>query len=433
MPMVLSAMSTNLMYIIDRFMLAGYSINAMNASVASGNLASMFVCMFIGIVNSAETFVGQYNGAKNYDRLATPVWQMIYLSLASCFLCLPIAYFSDVIHLLPSSLLEDGVAYQETLMYFGAMPPLKMALVAFFVGQGKSKIVTYAVAVGVVTNLILDYCFIYGVAPIIPRLGCRGAAIASVIAEFIQIMILAIHFFSARNRSICKTWANRAWNWPLFKACWRIGAPLSFGNFVSLLAWYLIQSIISHTSLDAATVYNIGMNLYIFFFFMGEGVNKAVVSICSNMIGRDDLISVEKTRKRFFWIALFFGLCLIIPLIFFPHWIVAALDCLPDNISFLYGEIKVILCIVALGVTAETLLMSNWGILLAGGDTRYAIVVNQICLWIIIVLPVLILYFTHLLTLAFLPLVFSLFPIWAMVTQFFVYRRYKSLRWYNKL
>ncbi|MDR2417368.1 MAG: MATE family efflux transporter [Holosporales bacterium] len=433
MPMILSTMSTNLMYIIDRFMLAGYSISAMNASVASGTFVSIFTFMFIGIVNSAETLVGQYNGAKKYTKLAAPIWQMIYLSLLSCVFFLPIAYFSDVIHLLPPYFLEEGVAYQEMLMYFGALPPLKMALAAFFIGQGKSKIIVVSVLVGVLANVVLDYAFIYGVAPIIPRLGCRGAAIASIIAELIQIMMLAIPFFNAKNRRHYKTWTNRAWNWTLFKACCRVGVPISLVNAVSLIAWYIVQSLVGYVSQEAATVYSIGINVYIFFIFVGEGVNKAVIAICSNMIGRNDLDSIEKTRKNFAWICIFFGTLITVPLIFCPNWIMAALDSLPDNIASLYKEIKDVLCIVALGVTIETLMMATWGILLAGGDTRYAAIIHQICMWIVVVLPTVVLYFSHFLTFASVPYIFGLITAWAAITQLLIYKRYKSMQWCKKL
>ncbi|MDR1031521.1 MAG: MATE family efflux transporter [Holosporales bacterium] len=431
LPAMLTSASVNLMYVIDRFMLAGYSIDAMNASVSAGNFVAIFTLAFIGMASSAETFVGQYNGARQYSKIATPVWQMIYLSLASAAVTLPLAYFSEQINFLPPYYLKDGIEYQQTLMYWAFLPPIKAALAAFFIGQGKTRIVTAAVILGVVSNVGLDYILIYGIRDIIPRLGCRGAAIATVASEFIQIVMLASLFVSAKNCKVHKVLKNRQFDKKLFDGCCRIGWPLALGNFMAMLAWYILQVIMSYVSKQAVTVYNIGINLYIFFIFLGEGVNKGAVAICSNMIGRDDLVSIEKTRKIFVKISVFFGLTIAVPLVLFPEWLLSVLGCLPDDISGLYSEIKLVTALVAIEVVFETLLLSTWGILTAGGDTRYATMVYQGCVWVLVVLPSVVLYYFDALNSV--PMVYLFMMAWVLITWLVLHHRYRSMKWYNKL
>ncbi|MDR1474914.1 MAG: MATE family efflux transporter [Holosporales bacterium] len=431
LPAVLTAMSTNLMFSVDRFMLAGYSLDAMNAVTASGNFVMIFLIAFTGMSSSAETFVGQYNGAKLYYKLAAPVWQMIYLSLTSMVIFLPIAYFSEQINFLPPYYLKDGVAYQKIITYWSVLPPINAALSAFFIGQGKTKVVTLSVVIGLISNIALNYLLIYGAGNTIPRLGCRGAAIATVISEFVQTSILAALFLETKNRKHYKTLKNHKFNKSLFFRCCRIGIPLSLGNLMTLLAWYLLQTIMSYVSKDAATVYNIGINLYVFFIFVGDGINKAVIVICSNMIGRDDLISIEKVRRMFVIVSLFFGLVIAIPLACFPDRIISALDVLPDNTSDLYSDLKLVISLVAVNTTLETLLLSTWGILIAGGDTKYASIVYQTCFWIFVILPASILYFMHMLNSV--PMIYMFITVGVATTWFIIHRRYRSLKWCNKL
>jgi MATE family multidrug resistance protein len=412
-------------------MLAGYSIDAMNAVIMSGNFVCIFTFMFMGIANAAEIFVGQYNGAKQYEKLAAPTWQMIYLSLITNIISLPIAYFSDSINMLPSYYLNDGVVYQKTLMYFSMIPPIRVALSAFFIGQGKTKIVTLAITIGAVTHVILDYFLIYGIKNVIPSMGCRGAAIALIVAESFQIAILATLFFSKDNREKYKTLENFKLNKKLFIDCLRIGMPISLGNCTSMIAWYILQTTVNHISKDMATIYNMGINVYCFFLFIGKGANKAVAAICSNMIGRGDLESIEKTRRIFIAISLAFGGIIAIPLIIFPKWILNILNMLPDNISPLYPEIKTVFFLVVIIVVLETLLLSHWGILIAGGDSKYAATIYQIFLWLLFVFPSIILYYMNLLTS--IPLIYVFIGIWLIATQFFIYKRYKSMKWYNKI
>jgi Na+-driven multidrug efflux pump len=269
------------------------------------------------------------------------------------------------------------------------------------------------------------------VKDIIPAMGCRGAAIATVIAELVQIAILAAVFFNRKNREIYKTFENRRFNAKLFWDCVKIGVPMSLGTCVSMIAWYVVQTIVSHTSKDAATIYNIGNTIYMFFIFVGEGANKAIATISANMIGRGDLESIEKTRKIFVAISIVFGGIIAIPTFLCPELIFKMLSLFPDDISSLHATIRTVCCIVAIDVALETLLLSHWGILIAGGDSKYAAIVYQVFLWIFYVFPAIALYYSH--TLTSIPLLFVLMGLWLIVTQFFIYRRYRSMKWYNKL
>jgi MATE family multidrug resistance protein len=316
-------------------------------------------------------------------------------------------------------------------MYFAFIPPIRVALTAFFVGQGKTKVVTFSVMTGVALNIALDYLLIHGIKNIIPAMGCKGAAIATIIAESVQIAILAAVFFSGKNRKIYKTASNHQFNSKLFMDCIKIGVPLSLSNCVSMIAWYVVQTAVSHTSKEATTIYNIGNNVYMLFIFVGEGANKGIATISANMIGRGELESIEKVRKIFIAISIAFGGIIAIPLVLCPEWIFRALSLLPDDISSLYEDIRKTLSVVSVDVALETLLLSHWGILIAGGDSKYAAIVYQICLWACVVFPSLFLYYSNALTSV--PLLFTLMAIWLVATQFFLYRRYKSLKWYNRL
>ena len=300
-PMVLTAMSSNFMFVIDRIMLAGYSIDSMNASIISANLVGIFTFMLIGIADSAEVFVGQYNGSKQYEKLAAPAWQMIYMSLASCVILWPMAYFSDYVNTLPHYYLKDGVEFQRILLYFAFLPPLKVAFAAFFIGQGKPKIVTFSIITGAIINVVLCYSFIYGIKNTIPSMGCKGAAIANVISEFISIVILAAVFFNCKNRKIYKTFKNCKFNKGLFFGCARIGVPVSFGNFISMIAWYIVQTLISHTSKDAATIYNVGINVsqpQVEFYPYGQIFDKAFLAEERGVTRKIAYLSVCKCESR---------------------------------------------------------------------------------------------------------------------------------------
>src|SRR5271163_4406056 len=91
LPLMVSTLAMLFMIFTDRIFLAHYSIGALNASVNAGTLAWAFMAGLGMVTAMSEVFVAQYNGAKLPKRIGSPVWQMIWFSLFSVSLCIPLA------------------------------------------------------------------------------------------------------------------------------------------------------------------------------------------------------------------------------------------------------------------------------------------------------------------------------------------------------
>src|ERR1700733_6336679 len=92
-PLMLSSFSFLAMIFVDRLFLARYSPEAMSAAVTSGTAAWSFIGSGIILAAMSEVFVAQYNGAGIKKRLGEPVWQMIWFSLATFLLYVPIGLY----------------------------------------------------------------------------------------------------------------------------------------------------------------------------------------------------------------------------------------------------------------------------------------------------------------------------------------------------
>lgn len=423
-PILLTSLSTCSMLLIDRFMLAGYSLESMSAASISGNFISIFSYMLIGITSSAEIYVGQYNGSKQYAKLASPTWQMLYLSIFSMVIFLPVAYFSEYCNTLPSYFLEEGIAYQRPLMYFGVFQGIITALSSFFIGQGKTKIVTNVVICGTITNVILDYFFIYKF-----HMKCHGAAIATIIAEAVQILILATVFFNKKNIKHYKTFLSRKFDSVVFWGCIKLGTPMAVGNFISMIAWYVAQVAVSNVSKDQATVYNICVSIYMFFIFLGDGLSKSISTISSNMIAQNDAISIHKTYRLFIIIGCVFSFSVSIFILLFPDLIFQIFNIINMDVEKLV-DIRFTFVLIAVGIILETSMLTTCGVLHSGGDIKYPVIVNQSLIWSLVVFPTIVLYNINLLDVN---IVFELCILWLSVSLFLLQKRYKSMLWYNKL
>lgn len=80
-PMILAFLSGNIMMFADRLFLANYSTAAMNAAAAAGMVVIVMQYGAAIVTAIAEVFVGQFNGAKEYKKAASPTVQMLWFSL----------------------------------------------------------------------------------------------------------------------------------------------------------------------------------------------------------------------------------------------------------------------------------------------------------------------------------------------------------------
>lgn len=387
-PMMLSVLSQNLMVLTDRLILANYSITAMNSVAAASIVSFAFIIIGISIAGISEVFVGQYNGSKQYDKAAIPVWQMIWFGLGLSILFVPVAMFSSE-YLIPKTLQQEGLAYFKILMYFASIMPITSAISGFFVGIGRTKIITMAVLISNLINLILAIMLVFGIDGVIPSLGTTGAAIATLIAELIQFIILLAIFLNKKNRQKYKTF-NFKFNKSIFLNCFKYGYPAAIGHATEMAAWSTLFHIAATASTLHVTILTMGQNIFLLFVFMTEGMQKGVTSVASNLIGARMLnlitkLLISSLKMHFTIVAM-----LAIPLIFYPEYVIQLFD-LDHNIrnvepGFVMAATSAFR-FVWIYFIFDGLVWVIAGILTSAGDTKFIMITNTLCSWVLGVVP----------------------------------------------
>src|SRR3990170_1912733 len=76
-PLIISAGSTAMMYVIDRIFLSWDSVESMAAALPAGVLHFNLAYLAIGTVAYVNAFIGQYEGAGKPGRIGPVMWQGI--------------------------------------------------------------------------------------------------------------------------------------------------------------------------------------------------------------------------------------------------------------------------------------------------------------------------------------------------------------------
>jgi len=431
LPMMLTSITTTLMYFCDRIILARYSIDAMNACVTAWMASAVPSFAVFGIAAISEVFVGQYNGAKRYGELAAPVWQMIYFSLMMGVLFVPMGLFAGP-WVIPDAYEAWGVPYFVWVMSFSWLFALIGALSGFFIGQGKAKIVFVVATFGNAVNIGLDIVFVFGVPGFIPEMGAKGAAIATVIAQSIQATILFTLFLRKDDRRLRGS-SDMRFKPALFKECMRVGVPVAIAHGMEVLAWTLLIDLVAIQSELHMVVFAICQSVFIFFAFVSEGFQKGVTAVAANYIGAKAWEYIPKMFRSGVRLCTMVLLVLLIPCIFYPDVIVNAF-LVEELQSYSYEELQSLFQIAFVGVWLamffEQLAWLSIGVILGAGDTRFLMIMMGLVAWFGGFLPVGIgLHIFHAGPL-FAPLMLVFYTI-CNSTCF--YLRYRSGRWKQKV
>ncbi len=389
LPLMLSSLSVMMMIFADRLLLANFSTLALNAAINATTLSWAFVLGPMVLAGISEVFVAQYNGAKKLDKLGEPVWQMIWFSLATFALFLPLSIWGGAFFYGYSQDHAMERVYFKWLMLFGPSFSIYAALNGFFIGRGKTMLITLIAFAANFFNIILDIALIFGIKNIIPPMGIEGAAIATSTSGVLQAIILLFIFLNEKNKKNFST-HDYIFKPKAFMKCLRIGAPWATFVFIEIMAWAAFYWMMTKTGARYITVVGICQSAALLFYFFAEGIGKAATAIAGNFIGANEHHHVKKILRAGVILHTIFYLFLILVYMLFSNYII---DIFLPNIteaemqSIRPSLLICLFCIFTYMFFEGTRLLIS-GLLTAAGDTTYILIAGSLSVWFFLVIPV---------------------------------------------
>lgn len=388
-PLMLAGLSGNLMIFLDRLILAHFSTDAMNAATTAGMVIALFQYGAVGISSIAEVFVGQYNGSKQKSKMGIPAWQMIWFSLMTYVVFLPLAFWGGP-YLLAENYVGMAMPYYQWLMFFGPMLAVFSALAAFFIGRGDTRLVFVVTIIGNVANLILNIALVFGIKGWLAPMGIEGSAIATVISQVIMVLILLFVFFNSRNRNVYGT-KEFGFNFGEFWKCLKIGVPNSIGSMIEIAAWAFILNMMANLSDAHITVWSIANSVFVIFAFTNNGMQKAIITIAANLIGAKKQGFVQMMMFSAMKLTLIIAAIIAIPMLIFPDIFYAAFlpkEAVTVDLTAIRGYVQTGLIGMWIFFLFDGLTWVFAGVFTAAGDTKFTMVMNAISAWLFAIIPV---------------------------------------------
>lgn len=198
LPSIISMTAIALYNVVDTIFVGSLGTNAIAGLTLIMPLQMLLLGFGLLIGVGATSYISRSLGAKEYEQADRTFSSAIFLGLAvSGFLLLiAFSYLKPLLGLIGrnSEAIPQACEYGFTIIYGIPFFVFNMILTQIARGEGNPNIAMTSQLVGTVLNIALDPIFIFTL-----NLGIKGAALATVIANFIAFLVITFYFISPNS------------------------------------------------------------------------------------------------------------------------------------------------------------------------------------------------------------------------------------------
>ena len=357
-------------------------------ALSGANLANQlfFILMIVtfGVTSAAMVFASQYWGkgdVYSMKRIITIMLRLaavISLIASALAICIPetvMSWYSkdlDVIEAGASYLRIIGWAYPFYAITNAMASVLRSAHVV------KVSIVIYLSSL--IVNVSLNWVLIFGKLGA-PELGVRGAAIATAAARVVEFIILLIYleFFEKKIHYTFRDLFLPVKDY--LGAFFKTGAPVVINEAIWSIGTSVLSMIIGHISTEFVSANSIANIIWQCVWVVVSGMGNATSVVIGNAVGRgEDKQIILNKAKTIVLISGIMGILSAITLIIIRGPVINFYEVSETTKALAYDLIVSYAIIVVLQSMSVQYVV---GIFRGGGDTKTAMVVDVLFLWLI--------------------------------------------------
>ena len=203
LPSAFQGLISFLVVLADNMMVASLGDTVYAGVAQSNGITAFFTAAIMGLVGGSSVLIAQYWGKQDTDRIKRvfSIVSWVCLGVAMLFAVAITAMPVGMLRLLVSdeAVIAAGKPY-ITIACWAYLPyALSAALVGMLRGVEVVKVALYTTLLSLVSNITLNYIFIFGKLGM-PAMGAAGAALATVLARCLELGAVLIYLFRVQKR-----------------------------------------------------------------------------------------------------------------------------------------------------------------------------------------------------------------------------------------
>lgn len=327
LPIMFSMLILALYNVVDSIFVSRLSEDALTAVSLAFPVQAMMVAVGVGTGVGINALLARRLGEKNREDASLVATNGIFLSVLSsaafilfglCGLDRFFGVFTE-----PGPLRDMSISYTFIVTTASLGVFLTIAGERIVQATGNTIYSMFAQVSGALTNIVLDPILIFGWFGF-PRMGVAGAALATVIGQFVSVVVVYYFVFS-HNHEVTISFRGFRPNRRVIKEIYRIGLPSIFMQAIGSVMTFGMNKILILFSQTAVAVFGIYFKLQSFVFMPVFGLNSGMIPIIGFNYGarhRERILQTVRLAA-----ALAVSIMVVGTLIFqlLPRWILSVL------------------------------------------------------------------------------------------------------------
>lgn len=318
---------------------AGVGVGGMYLWLSQG--LSMLARMGGQVPMAQELGKGNTENAKKYALTAlwtAVVFGILFGAVSLIFTDPFVAFF----HLETPETIAYAKSYLQITCGLVIFSYIGYVLTGLYTAQGDSKTPLKANFIGLVTNMFLDPVLILGIGPF-PRLEVIGAAIATVVAQFLVAVVLVIDIYAPRSKNILKH--SRLFHLSeitYFKTVFKIGTPSALQSSLYCAFSMMLTRMVSGFGDGAIATQRVGGQIESITWNAADGFAAALNAFTAQNYGAGKIDRVKKGYQLSTLIIALWGSLIGVLFILFPKGIADIFFHEPEVIAIAIGYLIII-------------------------------------------------------------------------------------------
>ena len=299
-PMMISMLVQALYNVVDSVFVSRISENAFNAVSLAFPLQSLMIAVGAGTAVGINALLSRSLGEKKQEMADRAAGAGIFLSLCSAvvfaligiFLSRP--FFMAQAKTVPE-IVEMGTDYTRICLGLSVGIFCQFCFERLLQSTGRTTLAMITQLIGAITNIVLDPIFIFGLCGA-PRLGVTGAAVATVLGQFVGAG-LAILLNFKHNPDINLRLRLIRFDKTAVREIYRVGIPSIIMQSIGSVMTFGMNKILFVFTPTATAVFGAYFKIQSFIFMPVFGLNNGMVPIISYNYGAARLDRVKRTVR----------------------------------------------------------------------------------------------------------------------------------------
>ena len=320
-PIMIQNAITNFVNLLDNVMVGQVGTEAMSGVAVTNQLMFVFNLCIFGGISGAGIFSAQFYGADNQEGVRHCFRYKLYLGLglSAAAVCLFLLRGEALVGLYlndadnadkVAQTLQHGMDYLRVMLWGLPAFALTQIYASTLRETGETALPMRAGIVAVIVNLVFNWLLIFGHLGL-PALGAVGAAMATVLSRYVELLIVAVtaHRRPERFQFIRGLYASPRVPLSLVRDITVKGMPLLVNEALWSLGMAVLTQCYSQRGLDVVAAMNICTTVSNLFSATFLSMGSAIAIIVGQSLGANDLEGAKDQAWKLIAFSQFLSMC----------------------------------------------------------------------------------------------------------------------------